>query len=117
MTRNNFGNNSENTRNNAGINTQNNNMVENVSETDNTNNSGTNNATNNIVGEEDLPQILDSRGSSHIANVPQLDVEDFSSWKHMILVYLDGLKPFMLEILENGPFVPKSATSVTRKLF
>ncbi|GJZ21400.1 hypothetical protein Tco_0558439 [Tanacetum coccineum] len=81
--------------------------VENVFEPDSANNSGT----NNVVGEDDLPQLLDSRGGSHVTNVPQLDVEYFTSWKDRFLVYLDGLEPFLLEILENGPFVPKSTAS------
>ncbi|GJU94855.1 hypothetical protein Tco_1319611 [Tanacetum coccineum] len=50
-------------------------------------------------------------GGPHITNVPQFDVEDFSSWKDKFLVYLDGLEPNLLEILENGVFVPKSPTS------
>ncbi|GJS41120.1 hypothetical protein Tco_0566163 [Tanacetum coccineum] len=55
--------------------------VENVFEHVNANNNGTNNVINNVVGEEDLLQLLDSRGGSHVTNVPQLDVEDFTSWK------------------------------------
>ncbi|GKD96080.1 hypothetical protein Tco_1379977, partial [Tanacetum coccineum] len=50
-------------------NTRNNNKAENVVETDNANNNGTNNATNNVVGKEDLPQLPDSRGCSHVINV------------------------------------------------
>ncbi|GJZ44141.1 retrovirus-related pol polyprotein from transposon TNT 1-94 [Tanacetum coccineum] len=46
---------------------------------------------------------------SHVTNVPAFDVEDFSSWKDRFLVYLDGLEPYLLEILENGPFVLKSS--------
>ncbi|GJV87127.1 hypothetical protein Tco_1531065 [Tanacetum coccineum] len=35
----------------------------------------------------------------------------FSSWKDRFLVYLDGFEPNLIEILENGPFVPKSPAS------
>ncbi|GJU66068.1 hypothetical protein Tco_1252327 [Tanacetum coccineum] len=80
--------------------------VENVFETDNAKNNDTINATKKIVGEVDLLEFLDSRGGSLVTNVPQLDVEDLTSWKDRFLVYLDGLEPFLLEILENGPFVP-----------
>ncbi|GJW62541.1 hypothetical protein Tco_0111876 [Tanacetum coccineum] len=48
---------------------------------DNANNDDTDNVTTNVVNEEDHPELLDSRGGSHVTNVPQLDVEDFSSWK------------------------------------
>ncbi|GJS43086.1 retrovirus-related pol polyprotein from transposon TNT 1-94 [Tanacetum coccineum] len=45
----------------------------------------------------DLPQLPDSRGGSHVTNIPAFDVEDFSSWKDRFLVYLDGLEPYVLE--------------------
>ncbi|GJT35902.1 hypothetical protein Tco_0926321, partial [Tanacetum coccineum] len=60
---------------------------------------------------EDLPQVLDSRGGSHVTNVPPFDVDDFSSWKDRFLVYLDGLEPYLLEILENESYVPISPAS------
>ncbi|GJU01306.1 hypothetical protein Tco_1111644 [Tanacetum coccineum] len=82
---------------------------------DNTNNTGTNNVTSNVVL-KDLPQLLDSRGGSHVTNVPAFDVKDFTSWKDRFLVYLDGLKPYHLEILENGPFVPKSPLSTSTNI-
>ncbi|GKD82944.1 hypothetical protein Tco_1349783, partial [Tanacetum coccineum] len=34
----------------------------------------------NVVN-EDLPQLLDLRGGSHVIDVLAFDVEDFSSWK------------------------------------
>ncbi|GJR59844.1 retrovirus-related pol polyprotein from transposon TNT 1-94 [Tanacetum coccineum] len=56
----------------------------------------------------DLPQLLDSRGGSHVTNVLDFNKEDFSGWKDRFLVYLDGLEPYLLEVLENGPFLPRS---------
>ncbi|GJT34462.1 hypothetical protein Tco_0924881 [Tanacetum coccineum] len=41
------------------------------------------------------------------------DVEDFSSWKDRFLVCLDGLKPYLVKILENGPFVAMLALSTS----
>ncbi|GKB54702.1 hypothetical protein Tco_0905455 [Tanacetum coccineum] len=63
---------------------------------DNTNNMTTNNVAQNVVN-EDIPQLLDSRGGSHVTNVPDFDKEDLCSWKDRFLVYLDGLKPYPLE--------------------
>ncbi|GJZ78553.1 retrovirus-related pol polyprotein from transposon TNT 1-94 [Tanacetum coccineum] len=80
--------------------------------TDNTNNTTTNNVAQNVVV-ENLPQLLDSRGGSHVTNIPEFDKEDFSCWKDRFLVYLDGLKPYLLEILENRPFVPLSSLSTS----
>ncbi|GJY56731.1 hypothetical protein Tco_0455846 [Tanacetum coccineum] len=96
-------------------NTRNPNMVENVFQDDNTNNTGTNNVAPNVVT-EDLSQLLDSRGGSYVKNVPKFDVKDFTSWKDRFLVYLDGLEPYLLEILENEPFVPKSPASTTENI-
>ncbi|GKF74124.1 hypothetical protein Tco_0220456 [Tanacetum coccineum] len=64
---------------------------------DNANNDDTDNVTTNVVNEEDHPELLDSRGGSHVTNVPQLDVEDFSSWKDRFLVYLVVWNPFFLK--------------------
>ncbi|GJW45469.1 hypothetical protein Tco_0077115 [Tanacetum coccineum] len=46
------------------------------------------------VADENLPQLLDSRGGSHVINVPAFDKEDFM----------------------NGPFVPMSSLSTTENL-
>ncbi|GJZ33603.1 hypothetical protein Tco_0579039 [Tanacetum coccineum] len=94
-------------------NARNPNRVENI-QTDNTNNTGTTNVTHNVVT-EDLPQLLDFRRGSHVTNVPPFDVDGFSSWKDMFLVYLDGLEPYLLEILEI-PFVPKSPASTSENV-
>ncbi|GKB82429.1 hypothetical protein Tco_0949324 [Tanacetum coccineum] len=63
----------------------------------NTNNTGTNNVTLNVVVAKDLPQLLDTRGGSHVTNVPNFDIMDFSSWKDRFLLYLDGLELYLLE--------------------
>nr|GFA10808.1 hypothetical protein [Tanacetum cinerariifolium] len=70
---------------------------------DNTNNMTTNNVAQNVLI-EDLSKLLDLRGGSHFTNVPNFDKKDFPSWKNRFLVYLDGLEPYLLEALENGPF-------------
>ncbi|GJU47659.1 hypothetical protein Tco_1204925 [Tanacetum coccineum] len=54
--------------------------------------------------DENLPQLLDSRGGSHVTNVTEFDKEDFTSWKVRFLVFLDGLEPYLLKTLEDGPF-------------
>ncbi|GJX89693.1 hypothetical protein Tco_0341707 [Tanacetum coccineum] len=52
------------------------------------------------------PPLGANAEGSHVTNVPDFDKEDFSSWKDRFMVYLDGLEPYLLEILENGPFIP-----------
>ncbi|GKB22782.1 retrovirus-related pol polyprotein from transposon TNT 1-94 [Tanacetum coccineum] len=91
------------------------NRVEDVFQTDKTNIPSTNNVAQNVVN-EDLPQLLDSRRGSHVTNVPPFDVDDFTSWKDWFLVYLDGLEPYLFEILENGPYVPKSSASTSENI-
>ncbi|GJY18392.1 retrovirus-related pol polyprotein from transposon TNT 1-94 [Tanacetum coccineum] len=47
--------------------------------TDTINNPTTTNVVPNV--DDNLPQLLDSRGGSHVTNVPEFDEDDFSSWK------------------------------------
>ncbi|GJX18675.1 hypothetical protein Tco_0221352 [Tanacetum coccineum] len=65
------------------------------------------------VVDENIPQLLDSRGGSHVTNVPAFDKEDFTSWKVRFLVFLDGLEPYLLKTLEDRPFVPMSSLATT----
>ncbi|GJX48584.1 retrovirus-related pol polyprotein from transposon TNT 1-94 [Tanacetum coccineum] len=78
--------------------------------TDPINTTNTTNVSQSVV-DENLPQLLDSRGGSHVTNVPAFDKEDFTSWKVRFLVFLDGLEPYLLKTLEDGPFVPMSSLS------
>ncbi|GKA02836.1 zinc knuckle CX2CX4HX4C containing protein, partial [Tanacetum coccineum] len=73
------------------------------------NNNDATNANNNVVNTEDLPQLLDSRGGSPVTNVPQLDVEDFSSLSFditQVSVLLSGL------LGVDGPLVSRDGTCV-----
>nr|GEX44788.1 hypothetical protein [Tanacetum cinerariifolium] len=70
----------------------------------------TTNVAQNVV-DENLPQLLDSRGGSHVTKVPEFEKEDFTSQKIRLLVFLDGLEPYFLKSLEDGPFVPLSNIS------
>ncbi|GKE47084.1 hypothetical protein Tco_1478342, partial [Tanacetum coccineum] len=72
----------------------------------------TTNVAQNVV-DENLPQLLDSRGGSHVINVPEFDKENFTSWKVRFLVFLDGLEPYLLKTLEDGPFVPMLSLSTS----
>ncbi|GKA89836.1 retrovirus-related pol polyprotein from transposon TNT 1-94 [Tanacetum coccineum] len=80
--------------------------------TDPINTTNTTNVSQSVV-DENLPQLLDSRGGSHVTNVPAFDKEDFTSWKVRFLVFLDGLEPYLLKTLEDGPFVPMSSLSTS----
>ncbi|GJY47993.1 hypothetical protein Tco_0437949 [Tanacetum coccineum] len=66
------------------------------------------------VADENLPQLLDSRGGSHVINVPAFDKEDFTSWKVRFLVFLDGLELYLMKTLEDRPYVPMSSLSTTK---
>ncbi|GJW91069.1 hypothetical protein Tco_0168622 [Tanacetum coccineum] len=52
-------------------------------------------------------------GGSHVTNVPTFDKKDFTSWKVRFLVFLDGLEPYLLKTLEDGPFVPMSSLTTS----
>nr|GEU75061.1 hypothetical protein [Tanacetum cinerariifolium] len=75
------------------------------------------NATPNVsqsVVDENLPQVLDSKGGSHVTNVPNFDKDDFTSWKVRFFVFLYGLEPYLLKTLKDGPFVPMSSLSTSK---
>ncbi|GKB60530.1 hypothetical protein Tco_0916716 [Tanacetum coccineum] len=76
------------------------------------NTTNTTNVSKSVV-DENLPQLLDSRGGSHVTNVLAFDAEDFTSWKVRFMVFLDGLEPYLLKTLEDGPFVPMSSLSTS----
>ncbi|GJZ94481.1 retrovirus-related pol polyprotein from transposon TNT 1-94 [Tanacetum coccineum] len=80
--------------------------------TDPINTMNTTNVSQSVV-DENLPQLLDSRGGSHVTNVPTFEKEDFMSWKVRFLVFLDGLEPYILKTLADGPFVPMSCLSTS----
>ncbi|GKE16313.1 retrovirus-related pol polyprotein from transposon TNT 1-94 [Tanacetum coccineum] len=46
-----------------------------------------------------------------VTNVPTFDKDDFTSWKIRFLVFLDGLEPYLITTLKDGPFVPMSNLS------
>nr|GEX16024.1 hypothetical protein [Tanacetum cinerariifolium] len=65
------------------------------------------------VFDDNLPQLLDSRGGSHVTNVLAFDKEDFTRWKVRFLVFFDEIEPYLLKTLEDGPFVPMSSLSAS----
>ncbi|GJZ77898.1 hypothetical protein Tco_0642570 [Tanacetum coccineum] len=73
----------------------------------------TNNVARNVVEDnnDNRPQLLNSRGGSHVSNVLKFDKDDFTSWKIRFLVFLEGLKPYLITTLEEGHFVPLSILS------
>ncbi|GKD34971.1 hypothetical protein Tco_1250480 [Tanacetum coccineum] len=81
--------------------------------TDLINTTTTTNVSQSVV-DENLPQLLDSRGGSHVINVPSFDKEDFTSWKVRFLVFLDRLEPYLLKTLEDGSFLPMSSLSTSK---
>ncbi|GJV86466.1 retrovirus-related pol polyprotein from transposon TNT 1-94 [Tanacetum coccineum] len=83
------------------------NRVDTMPSTENINTTTTTNVGKNGV-DENLPQLLDCRGGSHVSNVPKFDKDNFTSWKIMFLVFLDGLEPYLMTTLEEGPYVPMS---------
>ncbi|GJY37250.1 retrovirus-related pol polyprotein from transposon TNT 1-94 [Tanacetum coccineum] len=83
--------------------------------TDPINTTTTTNVAQSVV-DENLPQLIDSRGGSHDINVLDFDKDDFTSWKVKFPVFLDGLEPYLLKTLEDGPFVPMSSLSTNENL-
>ncbi|GJS29663.1 hypothetical protein Tco_0490283 [Tanacetum coccineum] len=81
---------------------------------DNTNNTGMDNVTPNVVFAEDLPQLLDTKGGSHVINVCEFDVEDFTRWKDRtqgLLIKIKDLRSIIISCLLND--VMKSVIKCT----
>ncbi|GJT06853.1 retrovirus-related pol polyprotein from transposon TNT 1-94 [Tanacetum coccineum] len=75
--------------------------------------------------DENLPQLLDSRGVSHVTNVPEFDKEDFTSWKRLKFndfKSLEGekvngtftrLKCLLNDLENNGVIIPQAEVNAT----
>ncbi|GKD99513.1 retrovirus-related pol polyprotein from transposon TNT 1-94 [Tanacetum coccineum] len=59
-----------------------------------------------------MPTTSDPINTTTMTNLAQS--EDFTSWKVRLLVFLDGLEPYLLKTLEDGPFVSMSSLSTTK---
>nr|GEX13353.1 uncharacterized mitochondrial protein AtMg00820-like [Tanacetum cinerariifolium] len=82
---------------------------------DNTNNTGTNNVTPNVVT-EDLLQLLDTRGGSHVTYVLVFDVDDFLAGRIGSWFTLMVLNLIFFKLLKIGTFVPKSPLSTSTNI-
>ncbi|GJR41557.1 retrovirus-related pol polyprotein from transposon TNT 1-94 [Tanacetum coccineum] len=71
--------------------------------TDPINTTNTTNVSQSVV-DENLPQLLDSRGGSHVINVPAFDKEDFTSWKVRFLCKTAKEMWNDLILAHEGPF-------------
>ncbi|GJR58015.1 hypothetical protein Tco_1500177 [Tanacetum coccineum] len=98
--------------NSGNIDSPNTNRVDTMPINDTINTTTITNVAQNVV-DKNLSQLLDSRGGSHVTNVPEFDKHDFTSWKVRFLVFLDGLEPYILKTLEDGSFVPMSSLSTS----
>lgn len=56
------------------------------------------------------------QGVTHVTPVLILDVDDFLDLNDRFLVYLNGLEPFLLVVLENGLYIPKAITSTPENI-
>ncbi|GJR01565.1 hypothetical protein Tco_0524549 [Tanacetum coccineum] len=80
--------------------------------TDTINTTTTTSVVQNVV-DENLPQLLNSRGGSHVTNVPSFNKDDFTYWKIRFLVFLNGLEPYLITTLEDRPSVSMSNLSTS----
>ncbi|GJX29661.1 hypothetical protein Tco_0237740 [Tanacetum coccineum] len=74
------------------------------------NTKNTTNVSQSVV-DESLPQLLDSKGGSHVTNVPAFDAEDFTSEK--VKGTLTRLKCLLNDLENNGVFIPQAEVNAT----
>ncbi|GKD64366.1 retrovirus-related pol polyprotein from transposon TNT 1-94, partial [Tanacetum coccineum] len=78
------------------------------------------------VADENLPQLLDSRGGSHVTNVLAFNKEDFTSWKvrlkfnafkslegEKVIGTLTRLKCLLNDLENNGVTIPQAGVNAT----
>ncbi|GJR31237.1 hypothetical protein Tco_1107469 [Tanacetum coccineum] len=70
------------------------------------------------VADENLPQLLDSRGGSHVTNVPAFDKEGFTSWKvrflgEKVMGTFTRLKCLLNDLENNGVTIPQAEVNAT----
>ncbi|GJV12694.1 retrovirus-related pol polyprotein from transposon TNT 1-94 [Tanacetum coccineum] len=61
----------------------------------------------NVNRVDTMPTATDPINTTTITN-------DCTSWKVRFLVFIDGLEPYLLKTLDNGPFVPMSSLSTSK---
>ena len=66
------------------------------------------------MAENDVPQLVDKKGGSYTATAPRLEVGRFSKWKKRMLCYLMGMEPYYITLINDGPYVPKTAEGLVK---
>jgi hypothetical protein len=62
----------------------------------------------------DVPQLVDKKGGSYSATVHRLEVGKFNKWKKRMLCYLTRMKPYYIKLINDGPYVPKTAQGLIK---
>lgn len=46
-----------------------------------------------------------------MSNISKFEAGNFNRWKRRFVVFLEGLEPCLIDILEQGPHIPMSSLS------
>ena len=63
---------------------------------------------------DNVPQLVDKKGGAYTATAPRLEVGKFNKWKKRMLCYLTGMEPYYINLINEGPFVPKTAEGLVK---
>ena len=55
-----------------------------------------------------IPVLINSREHGYVTMAPRFEQDEFSSWKDRMLLHLVGIEPYLIEVLNNGPYVPQA---------
>ena len=66
------------------------------------------------MAENDVPQLVDKKGGSYSATAPRLEVGKFNKWKKRMFCYLNGMEPYYIKLINEGPYVPKTAEGLEK---
>ncbi|PWA80314.1 hypothetical protein CTI12_AA197830 [Artemisia annua] len=64
--------------------------------------------------DNDVPQLVDKKGGSYSATAPRLEVGKFNKWKKRMLCYLNGMEPYYIKLINEGPYIPKTAEGLVK---
>ena len=55
-----------------------------------------------------IPVLINSREHGYVTMAPRFEHDEFSSWKDRMLLHLVDIEPYLIEVLNNGPYVPQT---------
>nr|XP_043633232.1 probable serine/threonine-protein kinase nek3 [Erigeron canadensis] len=53
-----------------------------------------------------VPTLVNTRDLGYVSIPPKFEPKDFGSWKERMLLHIVGVEPYLMTILNEGPYIP-----------